>query len=356
MKDTDNTLKMTEHYGDISNDSICCNVSEYYDNATDSNHTDSTIDGDKEFFGNPVKVAFFLIAILALLANIMSIAATLHIPHSLNLHLKLVISLAVSDICASASLITIMLFDIIPGRSICISHLASTLYNCAVSTSLMNILAMAIDHYIAIVKPLHYAQIISSFRQKSVLLLLWIVGVLIGIRAVIVALITHRLANETHALCDEIFRIHDVAIHNAVASVLYLLALLELCVLIYLYLRIYVAIRKFQDRCHTRQHDNTHNSKAIITSLFIVGTFFICWIPLSAYRLTNIVLYYIDIERLLEFRESSRLEYLQWVLLMLWHFNSLCDPFIYALRLQSIQQGYRRLFGKLCNYQQSRNS
>ena len=356
MENTDNILKMTENNRDISNDSICCNVSEHYNNATDNIHTDPMIDGYKLFFGNPFLVTFLVIDVLALLANILSIAATIHVPHSLNLHLKLVVSLAVSDICVSVSFFTLMLIYIIPGWNACVLYLSNILTQCAVSTTLMNLLAMAIDHYIAVVKPLHYAQIISSFRQKSVLFLLWIVGVLIGIRAVIVALITHRLVNETHALCDEIFHIHNIAISNAVASVPYVLVLLELCVLIYLYLCIFAAIRKFQDRCQTRQHDNTHNSKAIITTMIIVGTFFICWIPLSVYRLTRIVLYYIDIERLLELSKSAHLRYIDRILLMLWHFNSLCDPIIYALRLQDVRQGYRGLFRKLCNHQQSRNS
>ena len=88
-----------------------------------------------------------------------------------NIHLKNVIFAAVK-ICS-----------ILHGRVfVMISYYC---YNVAVYTyffssvllvSLLNLLALAIDHYIAIVKPLHYSSIVTNSRIRVCIVLIWLMS------------------------------------------------------------------------------------------------------------------------------------------------------------------------------------
>ena len=59
----------------------------------------------------------------------------------------------------------------------------------------------------------------------------------------------------------------------------YFLVMPELIVLIILYTRIYVAYKKFVTRQRAFRPDEQHTNKAIVTTLLVVGTFMIGWVP-----------------------------------------------------------------------------
>ena len=86
------------------------------------------------------------------------------------------------------------------------------------------------------------------------------------------------------------------------------------------------------------------NKKGLVTTLCIVGTFMVCWLPFCLFTGITVVKMALYPESSEEYyRLSVKVDKYLYALLIL---NSLCDPAIYALRMRDVQIGYRRLIRK----------
>ena len=123
----------------------------------------------------------------------------------------------------------------------------------------------------------------------------------------------------------------------------YILTAFLLLAMSFIYTRVCVKIYWMQhllQGCSRRSF--RRNKKGLITTMCIVGTFMVCWLPFCIFAV--IVLVDIGLHNKLELHErSSKIyNYLYALLLM----NCLCDPVIYALRMREVKLGYRRLLGR----------
>ena len=97
----------------------------------------------------------YTICTFAVILNILNIIALANAPSRLTPHLKLVISLAISDVCIVLPLILILsVFKPLENWWCLYTTLFSYFQPSIFLVSLLNLLALEIDHYIAIVKPL----------------------------------------------------------------------------------------------------------------------------------------------------------------------------------------------------------
>jgi len=76
------------------------------------------------------------------------------------------------------------------------------------------------------------------------------------------------------------------------------------------------------------------NRKAMCTTSFIVVLYSICWLPYSLYEGFVFILDNVEVINL-----KIELNNIQKTLFLLVLFNSLLDPFIYAVRMREIQRG-----------------
>ena len=294
------------------------------------------------------EIAFLILSIFGLFANILNIAAIIYNPRGLTAHSKLIISLAVSDCCVALFGILRFTYHFLPwdvsysSTSVCLwmfmkyFHQPST-----VISSLLNLIALGVDQYIAIIKPLHYQTIMSSFNTNLIILSVWVVGLSIGLLEVIATLFTDYAMPPfvTYNFC--LYVVNDS--YQFVTWVIpYILVLLALCVILFLYTRIFIEYRKFIGRHQQFHPSELHNKKAIVTTLLVIGTFMICWVPISVYRLVHSF-------RLVKYSRNNAytrtiFRTTSYILMVA---NVLCDPIIYGVRLPVVQEGYRRMYRKL---------
>jgi len=84
--------------------------------------------------------------------------------------------------------------------------------------------------------------------------------------------------------------------------------------------------------------------RGLYTTLIIVGTFIVCWMPYCLFVCIITALLYIDSDAMVNTVSLYRLfNYLDFYLYDLILLNCVIDPFIYAVRMREVQTGYRRV-------------
>lgn len=282
-----------------------------------------------------LKVLHLIVCILGLAANGLSTAATCNIPHGLTTHSKLIISLCVSDSLILVAVIS-HFFTYIDSSSVaCFFITKRVLQDTAVLATLLNLLAMAADHYLAIMKPLSYKRFMTSFRCNCLITALWILSFLTGLLEVIVGRITEM--DIPVPFCMKISL--DEFDSELIMTIIIFVVLLAVVVF---YTRIYFVVKDIIRHDQMLYHDQQHNYKATVTTMLIIGTFIIFWTPLAIFK----ILTSLHAQELYASKEEE-MRYVDDSLLLLLLLNSLADPLIYAIRLQEVQKGYKVMLFKL---------
>ena len=300
----------------------------------------------------PVVIAMMILCLLALLTNILSILATKHVPSNLfTAHFRLILSLAAGDILTVFSVVFHIMNKVLNPpvlfhlntkeerlMSACGFQFVVSLNVTAHLISLLNLFAMAQDHYVAIMKPLHYNQIMTSRRVNQMISILWAFALLGGF--------SNFLAGIAKPSQYEDFNLCERALYSDYQAEYLLIIMTVLCFLgiAAIYIILYSTIKKLQKFPISLAQNKMPNKKALVTTLLIIGTFGLCWLPDMLFELVMIIQIHVDDSKVKEFIVIfvQANKYLYILLLC----NSLFDPIIYAIRLKEVQMGYIRFLSK----------
>ncbi|XP_033763039.1 melanocortin receptor 5-like [Pecten maximus] len=300
----------------------------------------------------PETILILVLSFLALLVNTLSICATANIPRGFTTHSKLIISLALSDILITLSVFVHVLNKVFNSAQLpplmkpnerltssCMFALINGLNTMAHLISLLNLLAMAIDHYVAVLQPLYYNTILSRIKCNIIIAFLWSLAFIGGFCNFLTGLGSSKDRARYLNYCE-------VIMYNDFHGEYLIMITTFICLvsIVFIYLRIYCEVKAIHNRLTPLQKDSFHNKKSQITTLLIIGTFIICWLPTCIFQIVMVIQIQVNRQMVQKlFVTLLRANKYLYALLLL---NCVCDPIIYAVRLRDVQMGYYRLLSR----------
>ncbi|KAJ8041112.1 Adenosine receptor A2a [Holothuria leucospilota] len=200
------------------------------------------------------------------------------------------------------------------------------------AVSICHLVAITVDRYIAITKPLRYPVIMTSRKACIILVFLWCFGLSFG------ALPGMSFGGDPKQWVCELqqYEAPTVAVHNIAASSLLPAILI---ILIFVYGRIfYIAFlkpnlaRNSSSRNRSKESQSRARTRATVTCAIVLGTFTICWLPQSYKYIFETYFQITDLRSLLLIQTSCE---------MLAYCNSLINPIIYGWRSPHFRRAYK---------------
>lgn len=305
----------------------------------------------RRFLTQPVMLIAIVFGVIVIIANILSLIVLSKVRSPLSSQFILITSLASSDILVGISVLFHIINKVLnpsylPGygpwearlRSTCGYMIIKALNTTAINITLLNLMGMAIDHYVAIIKPLMHNCYMSRSRCTTMIIIFWIIAVLCGFSdffSVLGELKDYHKYKKKFNFCEFIW-LTDY--HEEYT--LFAIALLCLFTMLFIYVRIYWEVRH-RTNSWPPQQELQKSKKALITTLLILGTFILCVMPNCIFQITMIIAVQYNpdaIQTNMEVLKKTD-QYLYDLILL----NSLCDPLIYAFRIREVRVGYVKL-------------
>ena len=293
------------------------------------------------------------------IALVFSSSRTVNGSTPMNGRLRFVVSLCAADMLLSVMSLmqiyetfTLNECTSITLRSMCLS---------AHVISLLNLVGLATDHYMAIIRPLYHQCNISSLRTNLAIVSCWVGGLLCGFS-------NHFIPASYYAYCSPpvptsvpISFVEKLSIHcyNVACSrydpeyLLYVIVFLVAFLMSFLYLRIYARLRRLNNfqRAQTAHNDRrtnrqslNRNMRGLITTVLLLVTFLICWLPSHVFKICM----HIFMDRLSFEYIILMSKYVEAILDILILTSSVLNPLIYALRMKDVRRGYVRGAQMIC--------
>ncbi|XP_048412654.1 adenosine A2a receptor a isoform X1 [Stegostoma tigrinum] len=291
-----------------------------------------------------------VIAVLAVLGNVLVCWAVYLNSNLQNVTNFFVVSLAVADIAVGVLAIP---FAITISTGFCSLFYGCLFIACFVlvltQSSIFSLLAIAIDRYICIKIPLRYNSLVTGQRARGIICVCWILSFMIGLTPMLGwnqsnCELTMKL-NRTEGcrdgkvscLFEEVVTMDYMVYYNFFACVL-----MPLLIMFGIYLRIFMAARhqlkqmEFKvtaiEKSRSTLQKEVHAAKSLA---IIVGLFAVCWLPLHIINCVNL------------FCENCRPPaWIMYFAIILSHANSVVNPLIYAYRIREFRQTFRKILRK----------
>ena len=305
----------------------------------------------------PHAIIALTLCVIAILANCLSLLATLRVRGGLTTHYRLVISLAISDILIAVSVMLYLLNTALNPRrrrdvtnptlnvgADCAFVTIKALNTTALNISLLNLMGMAIDHHIAIMRPLHYHRLMSPQRGTIMIAIFWVIAVICGFSDIISGFTKYKQKySRKYNYCDFVYQ----TVYQEEYTV-FSIALLCLFAMFIIYINIFREVRckRPPPAGHEARSYHNENTKAIVTTLLILVSFAVCWLPSCLFQISLLIQVSVDRQAIRPVLKAFlRADKYLYDLLLL---NCILDPIIYVIRKRDVQQGYLNLFYVVC--------
>lgn len=258
----------------------------------------------------------------------------------------LLLQLAVADLLVGLSLIY---------QAVCMfhKHMVQNIYLCVMryvtaiaplNASIMCLLCLTVDRYIAITRPLRYHSLVDMTSLRIMSLIIWLTTLLLGVSLpVIMHYDWEYWPHYPRRRCELIY----VLRREYMQYIMMPAFSLAVCAMVVMYMHIYAiavqAARSQQTQDLVRQpndqpppgprhHDLSAEMKVVKTMLLVLGTFIFCWLPF----------FFILLAQLLG-NLSDNLSNFRTLATLLTFLNSAADPFIYVIRIPLLRHKIQTL-------------
>ncbi|KAG9487395.1 adenosine receptor A2a [Eleutherodactylus coqui] len=286
-----------------------------------------------------------VIAILAILGNILVCWAVCINSNLQNATNYFVVSLAVADIAVGVLAIP---FAIAISTGFCATFHACLFIACFVlvltQSSIFSLLAIAADRYIAIRIPLRYNSLVTSRRANVIIAVCWLLSFIIGLTPMLgwnrkdyaAENSSHCSSPMVECLFENVVTMDYMVYYNFFACVL-----VPLLLMLGIYLRIFMAARRQLKHTESKVNCGERSSRSTLqrevhaakSLAIIVGLFAICWLPLHIINCFTLFCEFC-------LRPPALLMYFA---ILFSHANSVVNPLIYAYRIREFRQTFRKI-------------
>ena len=287
--------------------------------------------------------------IISLFFNIIIVFSVRWIRKSLSPTLYLSISLAMSDAYASLVLgvgfVVNSLLPIVYGINLglyndCYALILEAFRLAGVVVAVLHLLALAINHYVGILRPLHYA---ATVTKRTVF---WMIGAMWLFPNIFFFSYFSLVPDDGFqapycSKYDFILRIP----FRATLSVLFFLPLIFMSAM---YIHMFVVVRRHQrGMLQLPSGRQLHKSvKAIITTLLILGTYLLGWMPAVLYFILTCLDCPVPFTQLTLWVRVPVGIFINSMIVM----KSFVDPIIYVVRMPEIKAALRALYRTRCGF------
>ncbi len=287
---------------------------------------------------------YTVLCALCICFNSLSLCAIIRIKGSRSVHHTLLMNLACCDILGS--LLLWMYYNspmIFPrfnvtnfNHCLFIVMVLVAPFILSLSVSALALLSLALNQYIAICNPLFSATNITKRKACLVILMCWILALTAALTPVLLMLVRTHFQD-----CAMDVQVLGETSLEICAYGLALLILIIVCLYGLIYREIVRYRRRTPALSRTRTRDETENSyKAFVTTLLLVGTLVIFWLPFMAYTFISA---HIDVTTVSDMAFYIKMYCVDFLPML----NFLTDPIIYGIRMREIRESYHRMFAKI---------
>ncbi|XP_068199358.1 adenosine A2c receptor [Antennarius striatus] len=248
------------------------------------------------------------------------------------------VSLAVADICVGVIAIPFaILTDMgLPRHNLYLCLLMLSVLIMFTQSSIFSLLAVAVDRYVAIFKPLRYQVLMTSRNAVLVILTTWLLAFLIGL----VPLMGWHKTPPDSSYC---FFVMVMDMTYMVSFMFFTWLIIPLVIMFLIYAQIFVAVKRQLKRTASEQSGREQRQMKVVanmrremrmaTSLFLVLFIFtICWIPLHIINCFLLLCPHCPVP--LELLLAS---------IILSHANSAVNPFLYAYTMTAFKDTFKEI-------------
>ena len=289
-------------------------------------------------------IPYTILTCLAVIFNVISVAAMIKIRAHWACHHLLLLNLAVCDIVGAVLLWMYhnspVLFPhfTVTSLSHClfISIVLAAPFILTLCNSSYNLLLLALNLYVVICHPLFSATKLTKTMIRLFILITWLCSLLCSA----IPLMAMLYRNQTED-CKTFINPMAVKALEICAYVLVTVIIIAIT----LYGRIYHVILRYRKstnglhRSQQQTRSRNRNYKAFLTTLLLAGALFVFWVP---YMIFSFITAHLDIADIPDAVLYVKFYFIDFLPVM--HF--LTDPAIYGLRIMEIRRGYKKLFCK----------
>ena len=91
-------------------------------------------------------------------------------------------------------------------RSRCMFIFVKALNNIGLNITLLNLMAMSLDHYIAITRPLHYPKLLCQEKARMMIVFLWLTAIICGSSDLFSAIPLYHTMKSEYNFCEIVWR------------------------------------------------------------------------------------------------------------------------------------------------------